>query len=155
VTGQVPWPAPSCPRLATVEHRGTELSTERVQGSQIESQNLILWSRFKTVFYTQVTTRIYKIESKPSILEPTEVCWTTCSLKSTVCTCSSACAQKRSLIVPVCPRNRKDEIGPFGSFMPARLRWMASATAVTASSWPTMRRCSSSDRCNTCVCVCA
>jgi hypothetical protein len=30
---------------------------------------------------------------------------------------------------------------------------MASATAVTASSWPTMQRCSSSSRCSTCACV--
>lgn len=30
-------------------------------------------------------------------------------------------------------------MGPLGSFMPARLRWMASATAVTASSCPMMR----------------
>mmetsp|Transcript_28046 Transcript_28046/g.75761 ORF Transcript_28046/g.75761 Transcript_28046/m.75761 type:complete len:371 (-) Transcript_28046:984-2096(-) len=53
------------------------------------------------------------------------------------------------LPTPVWPRKRKDEIGPLGSFMPARLRWMASATATTASCWPTMRRCSSSERCST------
>jgi hypothetical protein len=40
---------------------------------------------------------------------------------------------------PVGPRNRKEAMGPLGSFMPALLRWMAWATASTASSCPMMR----------------
>ena len=39
-------------------------------------------------------------------------------------------------------------IGRFGSFKPERARITASATAVTASSWPMTRWCSSSSRCS-------
>ena len=39
-------------------------------------------------------------------------------------------------------------IGRFGSFSPDRARITASATAVTASSWPMTRLCSSSSRCS-------
>src|SRR5436309_145452 len=47
---------------------------------------------------------------------------------------------------PVGPRNRKEPMGRLGSLMPARARTTASATARTASSWPTTRWCSSSSR---------
>mmetsp|Transcript_7132 Transcript_7132/g.14072 ORF Transcript_7132/g.14072 Transcript_7132/m.14072 type:complete len:242 (-) Transcript_7132:121-846(-) len=47
------------------------------------------------------------------------------------------------LPTPVGPRNINDAIGPLGSARSARLRWIASATAVTASSWPMTRRCNS------------
>mmetsp|Transcript_19181 Transcript_19181/g.48752 ORF Transcript_19181/g.48752 Transcript_19181/m.48752 type:complete len:312 (-) Transcript_19181:1570-2505(-) len=52
------------------------------------------------------------------------------------------------LPTPVGPRNMKDAMGPLGSARSARERWMASATASTASSWPIMRLCSSSVRCS-------
>jgi hypothetical protein len=52
------------------------------------------------------------------------------------------------LPTPVGPRNMKDAMGRLGSDSPARERWMASATASTASSCPITRRCSSSDRCS-------
>ena len=48
------------------------------------------------------------------------------------------------LPTPVGPRNRNEPIGRFGSDRPARLRRMALATAMTASSWPITRWCSSS-----------
>ena len=48
---------------------------------------------------------------------------------------------------PVGPRKRNEPIGRFGSLMPARARTTASATARTASSWPTTRWWSSSSRC--------
>jgi len=43
------------------------------------------------------------------------------------------------LPTPVGPRNRKEPMGRLGSFRPTRLRRMALATAVTASSCPTTR----------------
>ena len=46
------------------------------------------------------------------------------------------------LPTPVGPRKRKLPTGRFGSPSPARERRIASATAVTASSWPTIRSCS-------------
>jgi len=45
---------------------------------------------------------------------------------------------------PVGPRKTKVPIGRRGSRSPARLRRIALAIAVTASSWPTMKRASSS-----------
>ncbi len=50
------------------------------------------------------------------------------------------------LPTPVGPRKRKEPMGRFSSETPARERRMASATACTASSWPTTRSCSSSGR---------
>jgi len=41
---------------------------------------------------------------------------------------------------PVGPRNMNEAIGPLGSDRSALLRWMAVATASTASAWPMMRR---------------
>lgn len=43
------------------------------------------------------------------------------------------------LPTPVGPRNRKLPMGLFTSLMPERARRMASATLVTASSWPMTR----------------
>src|SRR5438876_796180 len=51
---------------------------------------------------------------------------------------------RRVLPTPVGPRNRNDPSGRFGSCMPARARRTAFATAVTASSCPTIRSCSRS-----------
>ena len=48
------------------------------------------------------------------------------------------------LPTPVGPRNRKEPIGRLGSDSPARDRRIALATAVTASSWPMTRSCSTS-----------
>ena len=50
------------------------------------------------------------------------------------------------LPTPVGPRNRNEPIGRCGSDRPARLRRMALATAVTASSWPITRSCNTSSR---------
>ena len=50
------------------------------------------------------------------------------------------------LPTPVGPRNRNEPMGRWGSDRPARLRRMALATAVTASSWPMTRSCSTSSR---------
>ncbi|MNP26739.1 hypothetical protein D3C76_1196070 [compost metagenome] len=47
---------------------------------------------------------------------------------------------------PVGPRNRNEPIGRFGSLIPALARSTASATKLTASSWPTTRSCSVSSR---------
>src|SRR3989304_4540116 len=56
---------------------------------------------------------------------------------------SSAASARASSVLPtpVGPRKRKEPIGRLGSFSPARARRMASATAPTASSWPTTRSC--------------
>mmetsp|Transcript_1435 Transcript_1435/g.3465 ORF Transcript_1435/g.3465 Transcript_1435/m.3465 type:complete len:267 (-) Transcript_1435:1518-2318(-) len=50
------------------------------------------------------------------------------------------------LPTPVGPRNMKDAIGLLGSDKPARLLWMESDTAITASFCPITRLCSSSGR---------
>src|SRR5438552_7718 len=59
------------------------------------------------------------------------------------------CASARAssvLPTPVGPRKMKLPMGRLGSFRPDRARITASETAVTASSWPTTRLCSSSSR---------
>ena len=62
---------------------------------------------------------------------------------------NSARARASSVLpTPVGPRKMKLPIGRFGSFSPLRARITASATAVTASSWPMTRLCSSSSRCS-------
>ena len=61
----------------------------------------------------------------------------------------SACANAFAssvLPTPVGPRNRKLPMGFVGSFRPARVRRIASATAVTASSCPMTRSCRISSR---------
>ena len=59
----------------------------------------------------------------------------------------SARARASSVLpTPVGPRKRNEPMGRLGSLMPARARTTASATARTASSWPTTRWCSSSSR---------
>mmetsp|Transcript_25212 Transcript_25212/g.45746 ORF Transcript_25212/g.45746 Transcript_25212/m.45746 type:complete len:227 (+) Transcript_25212:1146-1826(+) len=52
------------------------------------------------------------------------------------------------LPTPEGPRNMNDAMGRFGSDSPARLRWIAAETALTARSWPTTLLCSSSSRRN-------
>ena len=53
---------------------------------------------------------------------------------------NSASALVSSVLpTPVGPRNRNDPFGRFGSDRPARERRIASATAVSASPWPTTR----------------
>src|SRR5918998_506060 len=60
---------------------------------------------------------------------------------------ASASVRASSVLpTPVGPRNRKLPMGRFGSESPARARLIASATASTASSWPTTRSCSCSSR---------
>ena len=59
---------------------------------------------------------------------------------------SASALHSSVLPTPVGPRNRNEPIGRFGSFRPTRLRRMALATAVTASSCPTTRLCSVSSR---------
>ena len=60
---------------------------------------------------------------------------------------ASASARPSSVLpTPVGPRNRNEPTGRPGWPSPARPLRTASATASTASSWPTMRRCSSSSR---------
>ena len=49
---------------------------------------------------------------------------------------------------PVGPRNMKLAMGPLGSLRSALLRWIAVATAATASFWPIMRLCSSAPSCS-------
>ena len=62
---------------------------------------------------------------------------------------NSASARASSVLpTPVGPRKMKLPIGRLGSFRPERARITASATAVTASSWPMTRWCSSSSRCS-------
>ena len=62
---------------------------------------------------------------------------------------NSASARASSVLpTPVGPRKMNEPIGRFGSFSPLRARTTASATAVTASSWPMTRLCSSSSRCS-------
>ena len=65
------------------------------------------------------------------------------SMRTIACSSSNrnwASARASSVLpTPVGPRNMNDPIGRFGSDRPARLRRMALATAVTASSWPTTR----------------
>src|ERR1022692_3338978 len=61
------------------------------------------------------------------------------------------CASARAssvLPTPVGPRKMKLPIGRLGSFKPERARITASATAVTASSCPITRLCSSSSKCS-------
>ena len=66
------------------------------------------------------------------------------TIASVVSNMNSASALQSSVLpTPVGPRNRNEPIGRCGSDRPARERRMASATAVTASSCPTTRRCSS------------
>ncbi len=60
---------------------------------------------------------------------------------------NSASARAVSVLpTPVGPRKMNEPIGRLGSDSPARERRIALATAVTAASWPTTRRCSSSSR---------
>ena len=67
------------------------------------------------------------------------------TIASVVSNMNSASALHNSVLpTPVGPRNRNEPFGRFGSDRPARERRIASATACTASSWPTTRLCSSS-----------
>ena len=65
------------------------------------------------------------------------------SMRTIACSSSnrnSASARASSVLpTPVGPRNMNEPIGRFGSESPARLRRIALATAVTASSWPITR----------------
>ncbi len=58
---------------------------------------------------------------------------------------NSASALESSLFpTPDGPAKMNDPDGRFGSLRPARVRRMAIETALTESSWPTIRLCSSS-----------
>ena len=64
---------------------------------------------------------------------------------SSVSNMNSAKALQSSVFpTPVGPKNMKDPVGRFGSDRPARERRIASATALTASCWPTTRLLSTS-----------
>ena len=59
---------------------------------------------------------------------------------SSVSNMNSANALHSSVLpTPVGPKNMNEPLGRFGSDSPARERRMASATAFTASCWPTTR----------------
>ena len=62
-------------------------------------------------------------------------------------TASASALESSVLPTPVGPKNRKEPIGRFGSFIPTRPRRTALATAFTASSWPTTLSCSISSKC--------
>ena len=58
---------------------------------------------------------------------------------------NSASALDSSVLpTPDGPAKMNEPDGRFGSFRPARVRRIAFETALTASSWPTIRLCSSS-----------
>ena len=64
---------------------------------------------------------------------------------SSVSNMNSASALHSSVLpTPVGPKNMNEPLGRFGSDNPARERRMASATALTASFWPTTRLSSTS-----------
>mmetsp|Transcript_6428 Transcript_6428/g.16336 ORF Transcript_6428/g.16336 Transcript_6428/m.16336 type:complete len:241 (-) Transcript_6428:1443-2165(-) len=81
------------------------------------------------------------------------VCFSMYSLMSILTMASSLLKRKLASVLassvlptPVGPKNMKEAVGRLGSARPALLRMMASATAVTASSCPTTRKCSSSGK---------
>src|SRR5687768_7467827 len=60
---------------------------------------------------------------------------------------ASASVRASSVLpTPVGPKNRKEPIGRLGSESPALALRIASATAITPSSWPTTLSCSCSSR---------
>src|SRR5882672_11621847 len=62
------------------------------------------------------------------------------TMASSVSNMKSANALQSSVLpTPVGPKNMNEPVGRFGSDKPARERRMASATALTASPWPTTR----------------
>ena len=69
------------------------------------------------------------------------------TMLSSVSKSASARALESSVLpTPVGPRKMKEPVGREGSDRPARARSTASDTALTASSCPTTRSCSCSDR---------
>jgi hypothetical protein len=77
----------------------------------------------------------------PPVLNPPPPSLT---MASSVLNRNAASALASSVLpTPVGPRNMKLAMGPLGSDKSARLRWMAVATAATASVCPMMRLCSS------------